>query len=205
MPEVLIEIKDVSRSYTENKHTVKGLDGISFNVYPREIVSILGPSGCGKTTLLNIISGIDNDYTGDIIGRPNSISYLFQEDRLLPYFNTLDNVTFTLPESYDKIKKNEIGIKYLNALDLKNEHNTYPQQLSGGMARRVAIARSLAYPASLLLLDEPFNGLNIELKYKVADMISDSIKSNDKTVILVSHDITILKYLEQVNIINLNK
>lgn len=197
----MIELKNIFKQYGSKIV----LENVNIDIIDKRVNIINGPSGCGKTTLLNIISGIDNDYTGDIIGRPNSISYLFQEDRLLPYFNTLDNVTFTLPESYDKIKKDEIGIKYLNALDLENEHNTYPQQLSGGMARRVAIARSLAYPASLLLLDEPFNGLNIELKYKVADMISDSIKSNDKTVILVSHDITILKYLEQVNIIDLNK
>jgi NitT/TauT family transport system ATP-binding protein len=88
-------------------------------------------------------------------------------------------------------------------MELEYEHNSYPHELSGGMARRVAIARSLAYPSQLLLLDEPFTGLNLDLKYKVANIISDSLKENDKTIILVTHDTQLMDSFNYANILNL--
>ncbi|MCK5128218.1 MAG: ABC transporter ATP-binding protein [Clostridiales bacterium] len=180
------------------------LSNVSMIIEKDKVNIINGPSGCGKTTLLNLISGIDTEYTGTITGIPKHISYLFQEDRLLPYFNTLDNVMFTLPESLDKEHKLKLAKKYLDALGLSNEYKTYPRKLSGGMARRVAIARSLAHPAQLLLLDEPFNGLNIELKHIVMDLILSGLNQMDQTIILVSHDQIILDYIKNKNIIDIN-
>lgn len=194
----MIKFKNVSKSFGSKK-----LLEDSNLEFKKGCINILnGPSGSGKTTILRMIGGIDSDYAGDIVGKPENISYLFQEDRLLPYFNVLDNICFILPDTLSRKEKKELAAKYLKLMELENEHYSYPHQLSGGMARRVAIARSLAYPSELLLLDEPFNGLNIELKQKVANIINDSLKENNKTIILVTHDTQLIHSFNYANILN---
>lgn len=194
----MIRFKNVSKRFND-KIILEGSD-LEFQ---KDCINILdGPSGSGKTTILKMISGIDKDYTGDIVGLPENISFLFQEDRLLPYFNVIDNVCFTLPDTISKNEKCKIAAKYLKMMELEKEHYSFPNQLSGGMARRVAIARSLAYPSQLLLLDEPFNGLNIELKHKIVDTINKSLKADGKTIILVTHDSQLISSFHYANILN---
>jgi NitT/TauT family transport system ATP-binding protein len=195
----MIKFNNVTKSFGNKKILLNS--NIEFEKGKINILN--GPSGSGKTTILKIIGGIDSNFTGNIIGRPEKISYLFQEDRLLPYFNVIDNVCFILPDTLSRKEKKEIAAKYLQLMELEYEHNSYPHELSGGMARRVAIARSLAYPSQLLLLDEPFTGLNLDLKYKVANIISDSLKENDKTIILVTHDTQLMDSFNYANILNL--
>ncbi len=196
----MIEIKKVSKSFNK-KIVFKNLN-LSFEKDKLNILT--GTSGCGKTTLFNIISGIDTDFEGEINGIPDEKSYLFQEDRLLSHFTAIENITFILPDTYNKNKKNEIAKMHLNNLCLEKDYNTYPNQLSGGMSRRVAIARSFAFTSKLLLLDEPFNGLNIELKHIVIKEIINKLKNKNQYVILISHDTSLFDNFESKNIIDMN-
>lgn len=197
----MIELKNITKKY-ENK---KVLDNLSVTFKRNAINIVSGPSGCGKTTLFNIISGLDKIYSGEISAVPEKTAYLFQEDRLLPYYTVLDNVTFTLPENISDEKKNDIAMKNLRKMELNEEKDALPHELSGGMARRVAIARALCYPSELLLLDEPFNGLNIELKKTVVDAIKESLHLNEKTVIIITHDLSVFEKDDEINLIEISK
>jgi NitT/TauT family transport system ATP-binding protein len=195
----MIELKDITKKY-DNKLVLN-----SFNAtFKRGTINIVyGPSGCGKTTLFNIISGLDRDYSGEITGVPEQISYLFQEDRLLPYHTVIDNVLFTMPDTISKKEKLSIAEQCLAKMELSDSKCDFPYQLSGGMARRAAIARALCYPCDLLILDEPFNGLNSELKSSVVDTLKDSIAGNKKCVIVITHDLSPFDDENNINIVKM--
>lgn len=179
-----VQIKDLCKSY-ENR---KVLYNFSMNFIKNKITVITGPSGCGKTTLLNIIGGIEKDYNGQIISPNNSISYIFQEDRLLPHLTVYENIAFVLKSTMNKEDMNTIINKYLNMVKLSEYKHKLPSKLSGGMKRRVAIARAFAYKSRLLLMDEPFKGLDDKLKMEIIDEFLKLHKEDKRTVILVTHD-----------------
>ena len=195
----MIELKNITKKY-DNKLV---LDGFSAAFKKGTINIVHGPSGCGKTTLFNIISGLDRDYAGEVAGVPERISYLFQEDRLLPYHTVIDNVLFTMPEDMDKKEKILLAEQCLAKMELSDAKCDFPHQLSGGMARRAAIARSFCYPCDLLILDEPFNGLNSELKTSVVDALKESIAGNKKCVIVITHDMSPFDNENNINIVNM--
>ena len=195
----MIELKNITKKY-DNKLV---LDGFSAAFKKGTINIVYGPSGCGKTTLFNIISGLDLDYAGEVSGVPERISYLFQEDRLLPYHTVIDNVLFTMPEDMNKKEKMLLAEQCLAKMELSDAKCDFPHQLSGGMARRAAIARSLCYPCDLLILDEPFNGLNAELKTSVVDALKESIAGNKKCVIVITHDLNPFDNENNINIVNM--
>ena len=128
------------------------------------ITLITGPSGYGKTTLLHTIAGLITPESGTITGRPEKIGLMFQDDRLFPWLSALQNINV----SCDDIEKARY---YLKAVELENEADARPDSLSGGMRRRVAFARALAYDADLLLLDEPFKGMDLPLIERLAPLI----------------------------------
>ncbi len=195
----MIEIKSITKRY-DSKLV---LDNLSLKIKENSINIVSGPSGCGKTTLFNIISGIDLNFSGSISGVPSEVAYLFQEDRLLPYFTVLENVMFTLPESIDSESRMKLAKKYLKLLKLNDDLSSFPHELSGGMKRRVAIARALAFPCELLLMDEPFNGLNPELKDEVVSTVFKSMESMQKTVIIITHDQIPFRHRSDINMIKL--
>ena len=197
----VIKLLNITKKY-DNKNI---FDKFSIEFKDKCINVISGPSGCGKTTLFNIISGIDKEFSGKTFGIPINISYLFQEDRLLPYYNVLDNILFTMPDDIKASKKVNTAKRYLKLLELENEENSFPHELSGGMSRRIAIARALSYPCDLLLLDEPFNGLNVELKHSVMKAVIKSIEIDKKTVIIITHDTQVLENYKKIYIINIPK
>lgn len=197
----MIELKNLTKKYNDKIIFEK----LNILIKDNFINVITGSSGCGKTTLLNIIAGIDSVYDGKIHGMPNDISYLFQEDRLLPFFNVIENVIFTMPDDLEKEKKIELAIFFLDKFELLNDYHKYPHELSGGMSRRVAIARSFAYSSDILLLDEPFNGLNIELKQIVIEAIYDYLNLKNKIIIVVSHDPIIYSENNNQNTFNIIK
>ena len=195
----MIELNNITKKY-DSKLV---LDNFSATFKKGTINIVHGPSGCGKTTLFNIISGLDSDYTGDVVGVPERISYLFQDDRLLPYHTVVDNVLFTMPDDMDKKEKLILAEQCLAKMELSDAKCDFPHQLSGGMARRAAIARSLCYPCDLLILDEPFNGLNAELKSSVLDALKQSISKNKKCVIVITHDLSPFADERNINIIKM--
>lgn len=158
-----------------------------------QVTSVMGSSGGGKTTLLNCISGQLN-YQGDIFYGQNSdkkledikISYIFQQPRLIPSLSVEDNIKFVLSgrdKSFAKEKTDEM----IKKLCLEDCRNSYPSHISGGQASRTAIARALAIDSDILLMDEPFKGLDIKLKNYILGLLKPLI--SDKTVIFVTHDV----------------
>lgn len=150
---------------------------------------ILGPSGCGKTTLLNLISQILKPDSGNIsLDGEKEISYLFQEPRLLNWKNVYQNISFVL-DSLSDDKRSEIIKHFLKELDLEKFSHYYPYQLSGGMKQRVSIARAFAYPSSLLLMDEPFKGLDPGIKNSIYRKYNTLWSEDRRTALLVTHDV----------------
>ena len=148
---------------------------------PKGKICLFGESGCGKTTLLNLIAGILKPESGEISGVDRRISYTFQKPRLLPWLNCLDNIAITLPDSKNKEKAQEMLSRFL----LKDEMQKYPSELSGGMQQRVSLARALSFESEILLLDEPFNGLDDRLCEICAEAIRET---SAEITVLVTHN-----------------
>jgi len=187
-----LEISNISKSFNNRKI----FERISFNLKEKEIISILGPSGCGKTTLLNSISGIDDDFAGKIKTNTKSkrkidnFSYSQQKDLLIPWRNVLDNAVFGLEIA--GISKNESYPKALSLMKkfkLSGIEKKFPHQLSGGMRQRVSLIRSFLLERPILLLDEPFGSLDSITREDLQDWLVDILKILKLSVIFVTHDI----------------
>lgn len=189
--DIILNLIDVYKKYGNEKIFEK----FNMSLKKNSINAILGPSGTGKTTLLNIISGIEDIDSGEVIYNGNNISYIFQEDRLIPWLSVYDNIAFVLKSKYSKKNIKNIVDKYLKLVKLQNHKDKYPRELSGGMKRRVAIARAFAYESDLLLMDEPFKGLDMELKKDIIDEFLNIWSYDRRTVVLVTHDIKEAKYM----------
>lgn len=176
-----IIIKDLCKSFGEKKV----LENFSVTFPAGSVSCIMAPSGAGKTTLISIIQGFVKPDSGSISGNEVPMSAVFQEDRLCEDFNPVSNVRFSCGSKKNKKSKEEI-VSCLTSLGLGDSLGKPVREFSGGMKRRVAIARALMAEYELLFLDEPFKGLDEELKVSVAEYIRAS--SAGKTVITVSHD-----------------
>lgn len=194
----LLEINNISMNYHSVKGETKALNNINFKVQEGEFISILGPSGCGKSTLLNIISGLLESSSGEILygsedikNNLDKIGYMFQKDHLFEWNTVWENVTIGL-----KIKKilNDESKKrvedLLESYGLERFKNHYPRELSGGMRQRVALIRTLALNPEILFLDEPFSALDYQSRLLVCDDVYKIIKKEKKTAIMVTHDIS---------------
>jgi NitT/TauT family transport system ATP-binding protein len=182
-----IILKDICFSYS-NQNIFR-----DFNIeIPASKVSvILGPSGCGKSTLLNIIHGILTPASGVIEkDKSNEISYLFQEPRLLPWKTVGQNIELILKNHYEHKQRQKITRHYLEIIGLNDFADYYPSELSGGMRQRVAIARAFAYPAEIILMDEPFQALDPGLKLNLTRLFSSLWIEDNRTSLFVTHDIT---------------
>ena len=147
-----------------------------------EIVCLLGQSGCGKTTLLRLLLGLETPTGGAVTGLPDAVSAVFQEDRLCPSFSAVTNVSLALGR---QVSRAQI-VSLLTELGLGDAIAKPVRELSGGMQRRVAIARSLLCPADIYLMDEPFKGLDEDTRKTVMDVVLSRTKG--KTLLLVTHD-----------------
>ena len=195
----LLEMKDVSFFYQTKESEIKALDEINFSLEEKTFSSLVGPSGCGKTTILSLIAGLLSPSSGEILldgekvkQNDEKIGYMFQKDHLFEWRTIWQNVTLGLEInklSKDE-KKKEFALSLLKKYDLYNFINKKPRQLSGGMRQRVALIRTLVMEPSLLLLDEPFSALDFQTRLKVCDDVYEIIKSEEKTALLVTHDIS---------------
>jgi len=166
------------------------ISDISFTVNRGEFVAVIGPSGAGKSTLLQLISGLDNDFSGnielpDVDGRAARISYMFQEPRLMPWLTALENVRLVAGD-----QRHASGAKQiLENVGLGANLDSYPAQLSGGMQRRVALARAFMHEPDILLMDEPFVSLDQPVAEKLRQLLLDLWQDKQPTVLFVSHDL----------------
>ena len=168
-----IKAVGISKSY-KKKSVLKDVD---IEVYPSQVVAVRGVSGAGKTTLLMILAGLLKKDQGEIT-RQGGVNFLFQEDRLLPGITVRENILFVNPEA---------DVKELLALvNLSDCEDMYPHELSGGMKRRLAIARTLAGKGQIVFLDEPFTGLDEELRRETGDKVFEYLRQ--RSVVLVTHD-----------------
>ena len=198
----MIKINRLKKNY-ENK---KIFNNFTMNIEPCEITCILGPSGVGKTTLFNVISGLTDYEEGEITGiDKKNISYLFQEPRLMPWLTVYENIDIILKNIFGEKKRKEVINSYLDLVDLKEYADNKPDELSGGMKQRLAIARTFAYPSTLLLMDEPFQGLDIKIKNNLINAFLKLWERDSRTVLFITHDIDeALKVADQIYIIQDN-
>lgn len=159
------------------------IDRLTLTLPQSGIVALMGPSGCGKTTLLRLLAGLEAPNEGEITRDYRRVAVAFQEPRLIPWLTVKENLTFVLENTPDADK---IAREYLSSFELSAVENEKPGALSGGMRQRVSLARALAVGADLLLLDEPFSGLDTPLKERIAPLIK---KANPQGLsVVVTHD-----------------
>ncbi|WP_294704640.1 ABC transporter ATP-binding protein [uncultured Fusobacterium sp.] len=181
-------IKNIIKNYG----TREVLSNISFEVEEGKVTVILGESGCGKSTLLGILSKNILNYSGEIEFERDitkGISYIFQEDTLIPWKNIYENIRYVLMDKISKEEMEKYIDKYLKMVNLQDYKKEYPQALSGGMKRRVGIARAFAFPSDYLFMDEPFEFLDIKTKKEIIDYFKILQLKEKKTVLFITHDI----------------
>lgn len=164
-------------------------DKFSLTFEEGKINCILGKSGCGKSTLLNIIANLEEINSGEIIGVPEKIAYVFQEDRLIEWNSIYTNMELPLLKFYTKDEREEKIKNILREVELEDYINSYPKELSGGMRQRANIARALLYNGELLLMDEPFKSLDKSSKENIIKIFKKNHLEKNNTVIMVTHDI----------------
>ncbi len=186
----VLEFENVSKRFCNQQGILQVLDHVSFSVQEGEIVAIVGPSGAGKSTILNLISKLITPSEGKVIVNGN-IGYMFQRDCLFEWKNIYQNVLLGLEIQKNKTQENKSRVeRMLKEYGLWEFKDAYPNQLSGGMRQRVALIRTLAVHPDILLLDEPFAALDYQTKLKVSEDIYKIIQKENKTTIIVTHDVS---------------
>ena len=197
MPPIL-EVSGLSYSYHTISGETKALSDISFQVETGEFIAIVGPSGCGKSTLLSLISGLLPPEEGSILinGVPLSksqcrIGYMLQSDQLFEWRTIIQNAALGLEiqKKMDHAAEDRLH-RLLKIYGLEQFEHSRPSVLSGGMRQRAALIRTLALEPELLLLDEPFSALDYQTRLTVCDDIYEIIKKEEKTAVLVTHDLS---------------
>ena len=192
-----LELKNISKIYQDDNGETLAIKDFSYKFENGEFVTLLGPSGCGKSTLLSIIAGLESPSSGnvllngiDITNKRSNIGYMLQKDYLLEWRTILKNVILGLEIKKELTNENvEYAKKLLKTYGLSDFIDKYPSQLSGGMKQRVALIRTLATKPEILLLDEAFSALDYQTRLDVSTDVYRIIKSENKSTIMVTHDI----------------
>ena len=199
----MLQLKNIVKDYLSGENTVHALKGVSINFRPNEFVSILGQSGCGKTTLLNIVGGLDQYTSGDLVikgrstkkykdkdwdaYRNHSVGFVFQSYNLIMHQSVLQNVELALTLSgVSKAERRRRAKEVLEKVGLGNQIHKKPNQMSGGQMQRVAIARALINDPEILLADEPTGALDTETSVQIMDLLKEI--AEDRLVIMVTHN-----------------
>jgi putative ABC transport system ATP-binding protein len=212
---MLLEIKDVKKTYHLGEVPVKALQGVTLNIAKGEFIAICGPSGSGKSTLLNIIGTIDTPTSGEVTFngqdiltmsdnaqaamRNTSIGYVFQTFNLVPVLSALENVMLplTFTNALNKHAKDQ-AIAQLKAVGLEKFMHQRPNKLSGGQRQRVAIARALAHSPLLIIADEPTANLDSETSKQILSIMRDLNQQKDITFIFSTHDPRLIDQVRRV-------
>ena len=197
MDEIKLEIKNISKGFGEIYNREDILEDFDLNVMSAELLVLVGPSGCGKSTFVNLIAGFDKVDTGSIImdgkeiNKPgNDRMVVFQETALIPWQTTIDNITFgPLIRGEDKSTIKKDAEKLLEKVGLIEFKDKYPIQLSGGMQRRAELARAMINKPEVMIMDEPFRGLDAMSRELMQDFFVKLFEENRKTNIFVTSEI----------------
>ena len=196
-----IALQGLTKIYRSKAHPdgLLALDRVSLTVADHEFVCLLGPSGCGKSTVLNVLSGLDQDYAGEVrvagtvvshdSAHPFRLGYVFQEPRLLPWLTVRGNIEFALASvGIPKSQWRERINGWLDRVGLHDFAEVHPHELSGGMQQRTSIARAFAVDPEILLMDEPFSGLDELTARSMRELLLGIWLETRKTVIFVTHN-----------------
>ena len=187
----MLEFKDVYYTYHSKEGETTTVKNLNFTVENGQFVSVIGPSGCGKTTILSLAAGLLTPSSGEVLRGGEEFGYMLQRDALFPWRTVEQNIFLPL-----EVKKRNTPEKRQRALELAEKYGLKdflkktPSQLSGGMRQRVALIRTLAAEPEILLLDEPFSALDYQTRLEVCDDVQSIIKTEKKTALLVTHDIS---------------
>ncbi len=198
-PRAMLRMDSVSHSFiTPTGQRMEVLSDVSISVEENEFFTVVGPSGCGKTTLLNIAVGLVEPaggtvrhVTGASGGRPGAVGYITQDSNLLPWATVMENVM--VPLEIRKVKRSERreqAAEWIRIVGLGGFEDHYPRQLSGGMQKRCAIARTMVYDPEIVFMDEPFGALDALTKTTMQKILLDLWQTRRKTIIFITHDLT---------------
>jgi len=193
----ILTLSNISKSFDN----IEVLKDITIDIEKGKIISLLGKSGSGKSTLLNIIAGFEQSQTGEMYlnnkvlsdkktfveSQKRNIGFVFQNYALFPHMTIFDNITFGI-DKFPKDEKIKIATKLLALVHLNGFEKRYPHELSGGQQQRIALIRAMALNPELILLDEPFSGIDTMLKAQIQKELLGILKSTHKTAIIVTHD-----------------
>ncbi|MDB9313278.1 ATP-binding cassette domain-containing protein [Spirulina sp. CS-785/01] len=175
--------------YQDNARLI--LDDIHLTATPGQVVAVMGPSGCGKTTLLKLLAGLLTPTAGEISANWSPIAYVFQESRLLPWYNTIENITLGLQAKGMPVAQQlQLACTLASLVGLGDATHLYPRQLSGGMQQRVNLARALVVNPRLLLLDEPFSSLDLGVRQQLQQRVVEWTAQHETVTVLVTHDLS---------------
>jgi NitT/TauT family transport system ATP-binding protein len=192
-----VSFERVSKSFWGQRGAIRAVERITLSVQRGEFIGIVGPSGCGKSTLLNMASGLMRPTQGQVFyeGRPveginTRVGYMAQKDNLLPWRDAESNVAVALEMNGIRGReRRETVAKYIELVGLEGFEKHYPSQLSGGMRKRVSLARALAYDPDTLLMDEPFGALDAQLRLILQEELMRIWQATKKTILFVTHDL----------------
>jgi len=198
-----IQVIEVSKSFETRQGTRLALDRVSFSVAAGETATVIGPTGCGKTTVLNMVAGFTTPTIGQVLANGVAVTqpepdrgFMFQRPTLLPWLNVFENVCFPcshgrgLGKPRSAMQVREAAAHYLSSVGLRDAHELYPHQMSGGMQSRAALARLLVAESSVLLMDEPFAALDAQTRLSMQQLLRRVVKSEGlRTVLFITHDV----------------
>lgn len=187
-----IEISNLGKKYQVAGNDFTALMDINANLAIGSFSVIIGKSGCGKTTLLRLLAGMETATAGKVEFPPEirRIGMVFQEPRLMPWLTVSQNMSFSIRESQTDSVVDKLVDSYIGVLGLEQFRDAFPSQLSGGMAQRVSLGRTLCYEPDLILMDEPFGALDYFTRRQLQRELADLFLSQQKTVVLVTHDVS---------------
>jgi NitT/TauT family transport system ATP-binding protein len=185
-------LREVSKSFGD----LRVLERFSLDIPAGRVTVVLGPSGCGKTTLLNILSGLLEADAGERLGFSEArFSCVFQEPRLVPSLSVRRNVELVLRATLAREQRRERALHFLASVGLREAAGLRPGQLSGGMRQRVSLARAFAYPSDVLLMDEPFQSVDLKTRIGLMDAFLELQAEDPRAVVFVTHEVKEALYL----------
>ena len=208
----VLQVKDLKKYYGNKPNIIKALDGVSLTVEKGEFIAVVGPSGSGKSTLLHMIGGLDTPSSGNIIiekqnlrgnnddltiFRRRHIGFIFQNYNLVPILNVYNHIVLPLHLDGRQVDQQFLD-EVLTYLELEDKKDRMPNSLSGGQQQRVAIARALITKPSVILADEPTGNLDSETSKKVLQLLRETSKKYDQTIIMITHDLEMAKQADRI-------